>query len=138
METYTFQNDLKVFGKQVKTFPNGIKEAFDELIEKIPGGLERSHYGLSYMTTDGKIVYFAATREEYEGEAEKYNYERYTIEKGEYLAVTIKDWMNNLHCIKDVFHEMMQDKRADVTKKVVEWYKDDKEMMCLVKMINGN
>ena len=69
-----------------------------------------------------------------EGEAEKYNCERYIIEKGEYLAVAITDWRKKTDCIKDVFHDMMEDDRADKTKEVVEWYKTETEMICLVKI----
>jgi predicted transcriptional regulator YdeE len=136
MELYNLQNDLKVFGRQVKTFPVGIKEAFEELIKAVPDGMERSHYGLSHMTADGKIIYIAASLEKHEGEAEKLNYKRYIIEKGEYLAVMLKNWMSQTDCIKDIFHDMMKDERADLTKQVAEWYKNGDEMMCMVKTIS--
>lgn len=134
METYNFKTDLKVFGKEVTTFPLGIGEAFHALINMIPDGSHRAFYGLSHMDETGKIIYKAAAEEKYPGEAEKYNRERYIIEKGEYLAVTITDWRDNTDCIKDVFHDMMQDDRADKTKEVVEWYETNSEMLCLVKM----
>jgi len=76
----------------------------------------------------------ATAEEKYLGEAEKYNCDRYIIEKGEYLAVTIIDWLKKTDCIKDVFQDMMEDDRADNTKPVVEWYKTETEMLCLVKM----
>jgi len=134
METYNLKNDLKVFGKEVKTFPLGVKEAFGVLLDTIPDGFKRSYYGLSYMDDKGKIVYLATAEEKYEDEAEKYNCERYIIEKGEYLAVAISDWLKKIDCIKDTFHDMMEDDRADKTKPVVEWYKTGTEMLCLVKM----
>src|SRR5262249_44828554 len=134
METYILKNDLKVFGKEVTTFPLGIKEAFGVLLDMIPDGFKRSYYGLSYIDETEKIIYMAAAEEKYQGEAEKYNCEQYTIEKGEYLAVPIHDWLKKVDCIKDVFHEMMEDDRADKTKSVVEWYKTETEMLCLVKM----
>ena len=31
-------------------------------------------------------------------------------------------------------YDMMEDDRADKTKEVVEWYKTETEMLCLVKM----
>ena len=135
MEKYTFQNDLKVFGVQVKTFPNGIGEAFDGLVKMLPGGFDRSYYGISYMSNDGAMVYIAAAIEKQEGEAEKYNCERYIIEKGEYLAITVNDWRSKTDCIKDVFHEIIKDNRIDKTRPAIEWYKDEKEMICMVKTI---
>jgi len=134
METYKLKNDLKVFGKEVPTFPVGVSDAFHQLITIIPDGSNRAYYGLSHMDETGKIIYKAAAEEKYAGEAEKYNCDRYIIEKGEYLAVTLADWRGKTDCIKDIFHDMMEDDRADKTKEVVEWYKTDTEMLCLVKM----
>jgi len=134
METYDLKKDLKVFGKEVKTFPQAVKEAFSSLLNMIPDGFKRSYYGLSYMDDKGKMVYIATAEEKDEGEAEKYNCERYTVEKGEYLAVTLDDWLKKVDCIKDIFHEMMEDDRADITRPVVEWYKTETEMLSLVKM----
>jgi len=134
METYNLKNDLKVFGKEVRTFPLGVAEAFHDLLTMIPDGSHRAYYGLSHIDEMGKIIYKAAAEENYAGEAEKYNCKRYLIEKGEYLAVSITNWRDNTDCIKDVFHDMMEDDRADKTKDVVEWYKTETEMLCLVKV----
>jgi len=134
METYNLKNDLKVFGKEVRTFPLGVAEAFHELLTMIPDGSHRVYYGLSHIDEMGKIIYMATAEEKYAGEAEKYNCDRYIIEKGEYLAVTIIDWLKKTDCIKDVFQDLMEDDRADNTKPVVEWYKTETEMLCLVKM----
>ena len=134
METYNLKTDLKVFGKEVPTFPLGIKEAFGALLNAIPDGFKRSYYGLSYMDEAGKIIYKATAEEKYEGEAEKYHCERSVIDRGEYLPVTITDWRKKTDCIKDVFHAMMEDDRSDKTKEVVEWYKTETKMLCLVKV----
>jgi predicted transcriptional regulator YdeE len=136
MEKYVLENDVKVFGIEVKTFPAGIGEAFDELIRKTGDGAgARNYYGVSSMNNDGKIMYKAVAEERYEGEASKYNYDESTIEKGEYLFEALKDWRNNTACIKDIFYAMMNDDRIDKTKPCIEWYKDDDEMYCMVKMI---
>ena len=79
------------------------------------------------------MVYIAAALEKYEAEAEKYNCHRYTIEKGEYLTVTVYDWHNKTGSIKEVFCEIIRDSRVDKTKPAVEWYKNDHEMMCMVQ-----
>jgi hypothetical protein len=133
MELYQLKNDLHLFGIQVTTFPTGIKEAFDKIIAMVPDGMERAHYGISSMEGD-KIIYHAACAEKYKGEAEKLNCQAYVVVKGNYLSITISDWMKNIGSIKDAFHEMMQDKRADLTKACVEWYMTDQEMMCMMKM----
>ena len=136
MEKYTLTKDVPVFGFQVKSFPQGIGDAFDALMRKIPDGKQRSYYGVSKMDDKGAIVYYADAEEKMPGEAEKYGYERKIIPRGDYLAETIHDWHDQakLACIKDVFHTMMQDKRADNTRPCIEWYKTDAEMLCLVHM----
>src|SRR5258706_14815205 len=134
METYNIQHDIRVFGRQLMTFPLGIREAFDELINAVPEGLNRSYYGLSHPDTGGNVIYYTAVEEYAVGEGKKSGYDYYTIKKGEYLPVTIKDWHSKTDCIKDVFHEMMQDKRFDNITPCVEWYKSDEEMVCMLKM----
>lgn len=134
MEKYQIKNDVKGFGFQVKSFPSGIGEAFQKLMEMIPKGKERSYYGISYFNDSGNILYYAAAEEINPGEAEKYHCDSYTIEKGEYLTIKVPGWRQKTDQIKDVFHELMQDKRIDNTKPCIEWYYHDEEMMCMMKM----
>jgi hypothetical protein len=63
MEKYLIESDLTVFGVQVKTFPLGIGEAFDQLIQLLPGGFDRSFYGISFLSKAGTMVYIAAATE---------------------------------------------------------------------------
>src|SRR6478672_710415 len=103
MEIYNLPNDVKVFGFQVKTFPAGIGEAFDGLL-KMVGGFNRSFYGISYMMADGNMAYYATAEEAHDGEAEEYDRERFTIEKGKYLSISIKEWRNKTGTIKNIFY----------------------------------
>lgn len=133
METYHIPRNIKVFGSPVNTFPAGIGEAFDALIKILPQGDQRFYYGISECTKDG-ILYIAAAEEKNVAEAKKYGYNTYTVEKGNYLSITVQDWMDKVSTIKNVFEQIMRDGRADNTKPAVEIYKDDKEMLCMVKM----
>jgi hypothetical protein len=132
MENYYLNEDVKVFGVEVKTFPFGIGEAFDALIEKLPGGVERSYYGISYVNGQ-HIIYLAVTKEEFAGEAEKYAYDHFTIARGKYNAITLTNWSKRTEKIKDMFHEMLKDECPVVHRPCVEWYKSDQEMMCMVR-----
>lgn len=133
METYNLKNDMKVFGTEVKNFPNGVDDAFHRLIKMLPGGDKRFYYGIFEMDKNGQMHYHATAEETHEGEAEEFNCERRTIEKGEYLAETIDNWREKIECIKDVFQEMIKDSRVDKMKPGIEWYKNDKEMVCMLK-----
>jgi len=113
MEKLKLEKNLNVFGKEVKTFPAGIGEVFDELIEQTGDGAgKRNYYGVSNMNQDGKMSYKAVAEEKYEGEAEKFNYEKSIIEKGEYLYKTLYHWQNKTNLIKDIFNEMMHYKQT--------------------------
>lgn len=133
MELINVKDDLHLFGIQVTTFPMGIKEAFDKIIAMVPDGMQRVHYGISYMEGD-KVIYHAACEEKYEGEADTLNCKKYTVDKGEYIAITITGWMKKIESIGEAFHQMMKDPRVDFTKPCVEWYKTDEEMMCMMKI----
>ena len=138
MEKIKIKQNINIWGWPVKTFPEGIGESFDRLIALLPDGMDRSYYGVSYMDGD-KMIYHAAVEEGFAGEAEKYNCTRYTIDKGEYVAVTVKDWRRKTHTIKDVFSSMVSE-CPDLNQPAVEWYKNDDEMVCMVKIrpdING-
>ena len=133
METLAIPQDIPVFGCQVINFPAGVGEAFGALAKKVPGAFQRACYGISSMAADGSIIYYAALQETFPGEAQRYGYNNYTIPKGDYLAETLLHWRDNLHCIKDVFHVLMQDPRFDNQSPCVEWYKSDEEMICMLR-----
>lgn len=136
MKEFNFPEDVNVFGFPVNTFPAGIGDAFDILIQKTGDCAgARNYYGLSEFK-DGKMVYYALAEEKFPGEAKKYNYEKFTIEKGDYLTIAVSEWQKKTNCIKDVFFEIIQDSRVNKTKPAIEWYKSENEMMCLVQMDN--
>jgi hypothetical protein len=60
------------------------------------------------------------------------------IEKGEYLAVTLRDWRKKTDSIKSIFQKMIEDNRVDKRKPCIEWYKNDDEMICMVKAASHN
>ena len=134
MEKQSFEKDIKVFGIKVKTFPNGIGDAFNELIKETGDGAgKRNYYGISEYK-NGKMIYYAVAEEKQEDEAQKYNYETCIIEKGEYLAEPLKNWRDKTDCIKDVFTKMMRSDAVNKEKPCIEWYKNDEEMLCMMKV----
>lgn len=131
MEIIPLKKDIKVFYSDVPGFPNGIKEAFDELYQKGGG---RDYYGISYMDEQGKVIYKAAAAEQYDGEGKELGFEKaMSIQKGDYLTLTYRNWMQAPHKIKDYFEQLMQDPRFDDTHPCVEWYKSDDEVWIMVK-----
>src|SRR5205085_3761694 len=116
---------------QVKTFPNGIKEAFGSLMKTL--GSDRDFYGVSWLDENDNIRYYAMARESFPGEGKPHNYELLTIEKGEYLTETVHNWLSKTDRIKDVFHNLMGNNKPNKNRPCIEWYKSDEEMLCMVK-----
>lgn len=135
MEIYNLSKDVIVFGLQVKEFPKGIGETFERLVKMFPPGDNRSYYGIFHMNESGKMVYYATAEQKQVGEVEKYNCDQFTIEKGKYLVEEVLEWQKKTDTIKDVFNEMMKDTPVDNKKGGVEWYKNEKEMWCMVRTV---
>lgn len=133
MEKYKLNNDINVFGFEVKTFPAGIGEAFDSLVKKIPEGLGRDYFGITFRNSEDKVVYLATAIEKEDGEAEKYHYDRYTIKKGDYATERVLDWRKKTDSIKYVFEKLFKSAKGAVGP-CVEWYKDESEMLCMVRL----
>lgn len=134
MKEFNFAEDVNVFGFSLDTFPAGIGGAFDILIQKTGDRAgTRSYYGLSEFKND-KMIYYALAEEKFPGEGKKFNYEKFTIEKGDYLTMKVSDWQNKINSINHVFSEIIEDSRVNKTKPAIEWYINEDEMMCLVQM----
>ena len=132
MNDYKIQSNINVMGAEVKTFPMGIGEAFENLVKKVPGGFSRNYYGIGECK-DGKIIYIAGAEEISPGEAKQLGLDHFEIEKGNYISEEVLDWRTKTDCIKDVFEKMYKDERADRSAPSIEIYLDDKKMLCLVK-----
>ncbi len=134
METYNLPEDVKVFSTTAKSFPEGVQEAFITL-EKMLSKEGRTFYGISYGSKDGTIIYKAAVSESFEGEAEKLGFEKFIIKKGEYATETILNWRKKMESIGPTFQTLLADPLLDKTSYCLEWYKSEKELMCMVKLM---
>ena len=133
MQTITLENDYQLFFVNVPDFPLGIKEKFIELQQMLPNMQHRTFYGLSYMNDEDIVIYNCAVTELEKGEAAKYGGTPFTLEKGEYLAEPIHDWMDKLDTIGLTLEKLMDNPTADKSFPCVEWYKTETELMCMVK-----
>ena len=132
MEIILLKEDIAVFGKEVPTFPVGIRDAFDSLAGILPEGDRRAFYAISECV-DGRVNYKAAALETYEGEAAQYACERYIIGKGEYLSAKLLGWRDKIPAIRHVFDGIWKNDMVDRRSPAVEVYLNDEEMLCMVK-----
>jgi len=133
MEKYHLSHHVKVFGRPVDTFPEGINEAFQSLMKMLPHDDERPYYGLSECV-NGNIKCVAAALETFEGEAEAHHCERYLIPAGSYISVSLTDWRQKLQQIRGVFESIMKEDIVDRNSPAIEIYKNDREMLCMIKI----
>ncbi|MCR9065612.1 MAG: hypothetical protein NXI00_16700 [Cytophagales bacterium] len=132
MEIYNQQEDILLFGLHVKTFPLGIKEAFDILMDAF--GDSHSYYGISWVAEDGNIQYYASVSVPDGSEVNKTKYEKLLIPKGKYATRTIFDWMSKTDSVKHVFEELLGSTCPDKERACIEWYKSDDELLCMTRM----
>lgn len=134
MEHFKLAEDISIMCVTSKSFPDGILDAFRALEAKHPSIATRNFFGISYMDANGKIVYKAAAQEEYTGEAKKYNCETFLITKGDYFTETIYNFMQDSNLIEDSFCRLLTTPWLDKTFPCVEWYINDKEVRCMVRI----
>jgi hypothetical protein len=132
MEKYTLTKDMKLILLRAKSFPDGIQEAFDELIKKTGGDSGRTFFGVSHADRD-TIIYKAGVLESFEGEGEKLGCETLVVTKGDYMTITINNWKQNKQKFGEAFQELISYPKMDYTFPCVEWYKGD-EVLCMVRI----
>ncbi len=133
MQQLRLDKEIQVFGFPVKSFPEGIDQAFETLIQKVPGGFSRSFFGICQMTDQG-LVYYVAAEERDPGEADRLKLERLIVEKATYAVKKIEDWRTKTQTINNVFHELLKGEKVNKNKPSVEWYKNEHEMLCMIQL----
>ena len=134
METFQLNKDIPVICITASSFPDGIMDAFHQLHQLLGTAEGRTFYGISYMGEGGKIVYKAAAEELKDNEAAILGCESYLIKKGTYISHQINDFMKNVTAISNTFQSMLVDPRIDRNGACIEWYLNEKDVICMVRL----
>jgi predicted transcriptional regulator YdeE len=134
METYVFENDVKVFCLTASSFPAGIKEVYDKLHATYPPGNGRTYFGISYPDGKGSLVYKAAVKLAEGDEEPATGFEQFIIKKGTYISEDIKNFMSDVQRIGRLFQEMIKDPRVDPNGYCLEMYLNPTDVRCMVKL----
>ena len=134
MQTFNLENDIQIFYVTAKSYPEGILAAHQQLHAMVPFSYERKYFGLSRPENNSGIVYRAATEETFEGEAEKYNCETLTINKGQYLSLIISNYRQDLPSIGIAFQKLLSQPNIDPQGYCIEWYISEPAVNCLVRL----
>lgn len=132
METIIFDKDIKVFYITASSFPGGITEAHEELQALVPLSTNRKYFGIS-RPENGVIVYRAAAEEKYPGEAVKFNCQTLILRRGNYVSLTIHDYITDIQSIEKAFAELLSCPGLDPQGYCVEWYFTGKDVKCMIR-----
>ncbi len=130
MQTVELENDINLFCVKAKSFPQGIRAAFDELERLAPA--PRKLFGISHGSAAG-IVYFAGTDEA--TDALKKAGIPFTLKKGTYRAVDIPGVMHNPMLVGKTFQQLTALPELDPEGCCVEMYLNDTDVRCMVRVI---
>ncbi|WP_336515019.1 hypothetical protein [Pollutibacter soli] len=129
--THIQENDLRLLCKRVPEFPANIDQAFLEMERVFADYVRDGYYGISWMEGEKVIYHACAPVPENIPDG---NYDPFILKKGNYIAVELKNWMQQLPMIKEAFMFLMKDPRFDYNYPCAEWYKSDDEMLIMVRM----
>ena len=132
METVTFDKDIKVMYKTASSFPEGVLAAHQALHALIPFTTERRYFGIS-RPENGVIVYRASAEEMEPGEAEKIKCETLVLKKGNYLSITIHDFMKDIPAVEKTFNILTVQPGIDPQGYCVEEYVGN-DMLCMIRL----
>jgi len=136
MENYFLENDIKVFYVEANSFPDGILAAHQKLHALIPFSDKRKYFGISNPDKTGTISYRAAAEELIEGEADKLNLETLILKQGNYCSIVIKNYLKDVADIGRAFNTLLSNANIDPQGACVEWYLNDRDVQCMVRLIN--
>jgi len=133
MQTTTLDRDIKVLYLSAISFPDGIKEAHEKLHSIIPFTNDRKYFGIS-RPEKGTIKYKAAAEELNEGEAKSFNLETLILRKGNYISLTVHDFMKDIQAIDRTFKKLLSYPGLDPEGYCVEWYLNNKDVKCMIRL----
>lgn len=134
METINFEKDITVMYKTASSFPDGIMAAHKALHAVVPFSADRNHYGVSRPENGYTIVYRAGADELIPGEASSLQLETLILRKGNYIAITIEDFMSDVDSIGKAFQELLEQPGLDPQGYCVEHYYRDKDVRCMIRL----
>lgn len=133
MENYTLHRDIHLLTVQATSFPQGVKTAFEKLLQTDPSFRTRATYGISHGSKNG-IVYWAAVEEADTMEAQKHNLGSYTIRTGTYAMEHVEHYMENQSAIQQAFDRLLKHPNLDRAGECIEYYLNDEVVRCMVRL----
>jgi len=133
MENKKINEDIRTLCVKAISFPDGV-EAAHNAMHALPLEEERRFFGISWMGKNNEIIYYAAADELSSDEAKKFGCETFTIKKGDYCGIMLKDWCKTPDLVGITFQELLRHPDLDPEGYCLEIYHGERDMECLVKL----
>ncbi len=134
MEKYIFEENLKIYTITAKSFPEDIGEVHHRLYKIFPPNPPRKYFGIS-RPENGKIIYKAGSEILQNEEIDLNIVEPFSIQKGDYISILIKDFRNNLSQIDTAFKQLTSLKNIDPNGYCIEYYFNSEDVRCMIKTL---
>ncbi|MDF2457073.1 MAG: transcriptional regulator [Cytophagaceae bacterium] len=134
MERFVLENDIPVMYVTADSFPDGIMAAHHTL-HAIVTARDRVFFGVSFPNKKGVISYKAGVEQFSEEEAKSLGLETYTIRKGNYNSVYLKDYFKNPAVIGETFQQLLDAPDLDPSGACIEMYVGERDVRCMVRII---
>ncbi len=132
MEIIQIANDIELAYVTATSFPEGINAAHEAIKSQIALSANNSIYGLSRPEKGAGIVYKAAM-ELLPGDAPT-RLPTITLEKGSYRCITVRNFMVDPTAIGLAFQELLSAPGFDQSGYCVEWYFNETDVHCLIRL----
>ena len=136
MEQFILDNDINVLCVTASSFPAGVMAAHEQIHQLAPAGNGRRYFGLSRPEGNKGIVYKAAA-ELINGETAQPGLETFIIREGTYSSTIIHNYMSDIPAIGKAFQEILMNPDLDPNGICVEWYLNDNDMQCMVRLADS-
>lgn len=134
METIHISKDIPVCYITASSFPDGVLAAHQQLHTMFPYSDGRRYFGISRPEHGGGIVYRAAAEELQPGEGQQHGCDTLTLKAGNYLSVTIPDFMKDIPAIGRTFATILAQPGLNPNGYCVEQYINQKDVQCMVRL----
>jgi hypothetical protein len=131
MKTIHLENDIMLFCITADAFPDSVPHAWYQLYKLLDGTTCCAIYGVSFKNEMGVLMYKASVEATLAGEAN--GCKMFQIPKGDYPTETIMDFPKQLHLISRTFQTLLAhpDRATDAV--CVEGYKNNDDLVCMMK-----
>jgi len=132
METIHIDEDFLIMYVAAKEFPADICNAHEALHKQVPIEAGRKFISIS-RPENGIIQYKAGAVAKDASEAKQLGLPCIRIPKGDFIAITIKNYNDHIESIAAAFETLLEQPGLDSNSYCCEWYINPDDIICMVR-----